>query len=431
MLVRSNFKGGNSTVEAIVQWNFGLDPALLVEKYRRMREDVFACFRGTNHLFAADWATLQPHDPGPSIWLCGDLHPKNFGCFRSDDGFTVFDVNDFDEAIIAPCSVDLVRCASGIMLAGEIWGHSPIRVMRMVLAYLDGYRAAIVAMTLPMVREAEPPSTPADVLAMKASAKGPISGLIVSRRSKTQASLLDRLTRVDLNGERSFKRAGRFFDVGWAESKALVHAIQAYGRSRGEPDTFQVVDFAGRVAGIGSLGVRRFVALVAGDGLISGHRLFDIKEAASPSFREFAQAEGLLDGGSIAQARRIVDAQRMLQEKPTAGLDVLEVGETGYRLRELIPEENRARLDRFRRDTSKLRQSLDHAGWITAHAHIRGAQVKGRDQTGPLAEWVAGSALDAVLASSVRFADRNRRHYKAFRKAKLDASARTNLESLG
>ena len=54
MLVRSNFKGGNSTVEAIVQWNFGLDPALLVEKYRRMREDVFACFRGTNHLFAAD-----------------------------------------------------------------------------------------------------------------------------------------------------------------------------------------------------------------------------------------------------------------------------------------------------------------------------------------------------------------------------------------
>lgn len=309
------------------------------------------------------------------------------------------------------------------MLAGEIWKHSPIRVMQMVLAYLDGYRAAIVAMTLPIAKEEASTTTPADILALKANKKGPISGLIVASGSKTQASLLDRLTRVDWDGERSLKRVGRFFDVGWAESKSLVRAIQAYGRSRGEPDTFQVVDFAGRVAGIGSLGVRRFIALVAGDGLVSGHRLFDIKEAASPSFRELAQVEGPLDGGSIAQAHRIVKAQRMLQEKPTAGLDVLEVGDTGYRLRELIPEENRARLDRFRRDTSKLRRSLDHAGWITAHAHIRGAQVKGRDQTGALSEWVAGSALDAVLASAVRIADRNRSHYKAFRKAKLDASA--------
>ena len=422
MLVRLDWPDRHSTVEAIAQWNANLSPELVQEKYRRMRADLFAFFRGTNHLFADDWRSLQPADPGPSVWLCGDLHPKNFGCFRSDDGTTVFDINDFDEAIIAPCSVDLVRCATGIILGGEIWGPSPVRVMRMVLAYLDGYRAALVAMTRSVEghRVSQTP-TPSMVLAMKAAGKGPIKDLIQISGTKTQTHLLERVTRVDANGERLLKRSGRFCDVASAESRALIHAVQVYGRSVGKPDTFQVVDFASRVAGIGSLGVRRYIALVAGDGLISGHRVFDIKEGAEPSFREFAGPEGLLEGGSIAQARRIVAAQRLIQEKPTAGLDVLEVNDTGYRLRELIPEENRARLDEFRQKTSKLRRGLDHTGWITAHAHLRGAVVGQEDRAGALADWANGSALDAVLAAAVRFAERNRSHYKAFRKVKLDA----------
>ena len=422
MTVRSDSGGGDSTVEAIARWNFGFPPALVVEKYRRMRADLFAFFRGTNHLFAADWSDLQPTDSGPLIWICGDLHPKNFGCFRSDDGATVFDINDFDEAIIAPCSVDLVRCTAGVILGGEIWGHSPVRVMQLVLAYLDGYRAGIIAMTRSMARdEGDEAPTPQMVLALKAAGKGPISELITQSGAKTQASLLDRLTRINPSGERTLKRSGRFADVTWGESKALVHAVQAYGRSRGEPNTFQVLDFAARVAGIGSLGVRRYVALVAGDGLISGHRIFDIKEGTEPSFHAYAAPAGLLTGGSVAQARRIVAVQRLIQEKPTAGLDVLVVNDVGYRLRELIPAENRARLDEFRQNTGKLRRALDHAGWITAHAHLRGAKVGHDDRVGELAGWVGGTALDAVLASAVRFADRARRHYKAFRKAKLDA----------
>jgi len=422
MIIRSDSRGGHPTVAAILQWNLGLAPPLVREKYRRMRADLFAFFRGTNHLFAADWVSLQPSNPGPSIWICGDLHPKNFGCFRSDDGATVFDINDFDEAILAPCSVDLVRCATGIILGGEIWGHSPVRVMRLVLAYLDGYRAAIGAMTRSMAGDGDGTGaspTPSVVLAMKAAGKTPISELIVVSHAKTQAHLLDRLTEVDPNGERTLKRSGRFADVALGESKPLIEAVQAYGRSRGEPATFQVIDFASRMAGIGSLGIRRYVALVAGDGLISGHRVFDIKEGTEPSFREFAGPEGLLTGGSIAQARRIVSVQRMIQEKPTAGLDVLEVNDIGYRLRELIPVENRARLDEFRQETAKLRRGLDHAGWITAHAHLRGSVVGQEDRAGALAHWVDGSALDAVLAAAVRFADRNRSHYKAFRKAKL------------
>ena len=420
MVARSDEASLGPTVAAIARWNAGLSPTLVAEKYRRMRADLFAFFRGTNHLFVDDWAELAPADPGPALWLCGDLHPNNFGCFRADDGTTVFDVNDFDEAIVAPCAVDLVRCSTGIILGGEVWGHSPIRVMRMVLAYLDGYRAGVVAMT-----RASPDGDldPTAGLELKAARSSPIADLILASGTKTQGHLLERMTRINSGGERVLKGPARFNPVGWGESKAIVHAIQAYGRSRGEAHTFQVVDFAARVAGIGSLGVRRYVALVAGDGQLSGYRLFDIKEAAEPSFRVLAAAQGLLGGGSVAQARRIVDAQRRIQARPTAGLDVLEVDGVGYRLRELIPEESRARLDQFRQEPSRLRRGIDHAGWITAHAHLRGAVVGGDDRADDLATWVRGSALDAVLAASVRLAERNRAHYKAFRKAKLDPTA--------
>ena len=113
-------------------------------KYRRMAADLFAFFRGTDHLFAAAWPALVPVDPGPDILICGDLHLENFGAYRADDGDFVFDINDFDEALVGPCSLDLVRCSTSILLAAQVWGLSPIRAMRTVLGYLDRYRATIL-----------------------------------------------------------------------------------------------------------------------------------------------------------------------------------------------------------------------------------------------------------------------------------------------
>ena len=95
-----------------------------------------------------------------------------------------------------------------------------------------------------------------------------------------------------------------------------------------------------------------------------------------------------------------------------------------FRLRELIPDENRARLDRFRRKPSKLRRAVEIAGRVTAWSQLRGARLDGgTDRTDDLARWAASPALDAVLASAVRFAERTREDYKAFRKARLDLEA--------
>lgn len=397
------------TVEAILRFNEGRKPDLIREKFERMGEDVFAFFRGTDHLFAAAWGNLKPVDPGPSILICGDLHVENFGTYRAEDGDFVFDLNDFDESIVGPCSIDLVRCSTSVLLAAQVWGLSPIQAMRTVLGYLDSYRRTIAQ------------TVGGDHIGRASIAEefGPIEDLMGKCALANQGDLLDHITRLDKSGNRSIRRSdGKFPAPGKANASAVTEAVQAYGRAKGNPDHYRVLDVSARIAGIGGLGLRRFVALIEGSGSPVGNRLLDLKEIGPPSLR------GLADGSQPAawtdDARRAVDAQRKLQGKPAAGLDVIEMEGAMFRLRELIPDENRARIDRFRRKPSRLRRAVEVAGRITAWAQLRGARLDGDDRTSRLADWAASPALDAVLASSVRFADRARDDYKSFRKARLD-----------
>jgi uncharacterized protein (DUF2252 family) len=134
----------SSVVDEILAFNRDRDAKLVRLKFRRMAKDPFAFFRGTDHLFASYWPRLRPPDVGPSILICGDLHLENFGVYRTDDGDFLFDVNDFDEALVAPSGLDLVRCAASILLAAQIWRLTPVQATRSLLAFLDRYRATVV-----------------------------------------------------------------------------------------------------------------------------------------------------------------------------------------------------------------------------------------------------------------------------------------------
>jgi uncharacterized protein (DUF2252 family) len=177
---------------------------------------------------------------------------------------------------------------------------------------------------------------------------------------------------------------------------------------------FQVLDVARRIAGIGSLGVPRYTVLVAGGGSSRTNRLFDLKQCRPSALASCATRPWPFAGES--DAARVVRAQRMLQARPTAGLDVLSVGDVPYRLRELIPEESRSSLDRFNRKPAKLRVAIQEAGLLTALSHQRGAEAAPHgNEAAALARWAAGPALDSVLVAAARFAERTRLAYRQFR----------------
>src|ERR1043166_916362 len=127
-------------VTALRKFHAGRQRSGLIRKYERLNEGPFEFFRGTAFLFARAWKELGPEEPGPPVLISGDLHLENFGAYITRDGEARYDINDFDEAMIAPCGFDVVRCATSTLLAAEAWKLGPTHGTAMVLNYLDAYR---------------------------------------------------------------------------------------------------------------------------------------------------------------------------------------------------------------------------------------------------------------------------------------------------
>ena len=138
----------SSVLNEVIAFNRDRKPRRVRLKLARMDAGPFAFFRGTVERFARSWPELKPDDPGPAVLLCGDLHLENFGAYRAADGDAYFDINDFDEALVAPCGLDLVRCAASILLAAEEWRLTPLQATGMVLAFLNRYEETVTSVAI-------------------------------------------------------------------------------------------------------------------------------------------------------------------------------------------------------------------------------------------------------------------------------------------
>ncbi|MFM6845202.1 MAG: DUF2252 family protein, partial [Dolichospermum sp.] len=99
----------NNIKTRIEKFNNGRNPELLKLKYKKLATDPFSFFRGTCHLFYEDLYENSGMNLAPLTWICGDLHLENFGSYKGNNRLVYFDINDFDEAVIAPCTWEIVR----------------------------------------------------------------------------------------------------------------------------------------------------------------------------------------------------------------------------------------------------------------------------------------------------------------------------------
>jgi len=109
-------------VERIANANQGRDPELLRRKYQVMHANAFAFLRGSAHLFYEDWPVGSPLDDAPLVWLCGDLHLENFGTYKGDNRLPYFDINDFDAGALAPCTWDITRFLTSVLVGAQTLG---------------------------------------------------------------------------------------------------------------------------------------------------------------------------------------------------------------------------------------------------------------------------------------------------------------------
>ncbi|HEV2212792.1 MAG TPA: DUF2252 family protein, partial [Gammaproteobacteria bacterium] len=254
-----------AVVDQILRFNQGRDPRRLELKYRAMRSNPFAFLRGSCHLFYADLPALSLLQNAPLAWISGDLHLENFGAFKGDNRLVYFDLNDFDEACLAPCSWEPLRLLASVLLAGDTLGYRERDALKLCRAYLEAYCTELAA---GKPRWIERPL-----------AEGLIRELLQDLKRTQRRKFLDK--RSSLKGKRRrFKLDGkRGLPTDKREREQVELHLERFARTQKHPGFYRVLDVADRIAGTGSLGVHRYAVLVEGRGSPDENFLLDIKEA--------------------------------------------------------------------------------------------------------------------------------------------------------
>lgn len=125
----------------------------LALKHQRMAEAPFPFLRATFYRWVQLWPEICSElAKAPPVLAVGDLHVENFGTWQDTEGRLVWGVNDFDEAYPLAYTLDLVRLAASAHLAAAE-NHLALRCEDACLAILAGYQEGLEAGGQPFVLE--------------------------------------------------------------------------------------------------------------------------------------------------------------------------------------------------------------------------------------------------------------------------------------
>ena len=350
-------------VQTIAEFNSHRDPDRLAMKYRNMRTSPFVFLRGSCHLFYQRLAKNSLFSNAPLTWNCGDMHLENFGSYKGDNRLTYFDMNDFDEAAIAPLTTELVRLLTSILIAADSLSASQYEAYALCETLINAYALALTKGKATWVE--------------RDTSHGIIHQLLNNLRERDRASYLNKRSSIKGRGKHKLrvinidgKKALAVTD----EQRAMVtEVIHAYADTQPNPEFFKVLDVARRVAGTGSLGVDRYVILVQGKGSPDGNYLLDLKQALPSALAancKFRQPKW------PTEAHRVVDIEHRMQAVSMAFLTAVTIKKQGYILRALQPSEDRISLNRNEHSMLELHKTVTCLAEIVASAHLRSA---GRD----------------------------------------------------
>jgi hypothetical protein len=287
----------------------------LLLKHERMALSPFIFLRGTFYRWIQQWPEVCAGlMDAPRVMSVGDLHVENFGTWRDLEGRLVWGVNDADEACELPYTNDLVRLATSAILAIEA-RHFTLPVRDACEAILEGYAASRENGGRPVV--------------------------LAERRR-----WLRRLALSDLRDPVAFWE--RFDSLPSVASGVPHKALQSMLPAPKLP--YRVMR---RVAGVGSLGRPRFVALAAW----GGARIAREAKALVPSASTWARrgAVRCSPADLLKRAVRVPDPFYAMSGN--------------WIVRRLAPDCSRIELTDLpgKRDERKLLRAM---GWETANIHL-------------------------------------------------------------
>ena len=393
-------------------------------RHGRMRVSPFTFYRGAALIMASDLS--QTPDSGLEVQCCGDAHLSNFGVFASPERRLVFDINDFDETLPGPWEWDVKRLAVSMLIAAQFNGFAVKDQEQIVLDTVEEYRTAMARFAA--MNNLEVWYAHLDVEATVAELGSQFTAKQVKRTEKTLAkartkdsmAAFSKLTR-EVDGEARIAaepplivpidelaqgmERDEMFD-------ALHELLRGYRATlqhdrRVLLEQFELVDFARKVVGVGSVGTRAWIALMMGrDG--QDPLFLQLKEAEASVLEEFLEASEFENHGE-----RVVTGQHLMQASSDIFLGWLHV-ESG------LDEQERDFYGRQLKDwkgSAEVEQMVPSGmatygrlcGWTLARAHARSG-----DRIAIAAYLGKGPSFDrAIVEFSHAYAEQNERDYEA------------------
>lgn len=318
----------------------GKSPALLRRKWERMAASPFAFLRGASAL----WAEALRQEPSllrglpGSGTLVGDLHLENIGTFRTARGVALH-VNDFDETFEGPWSFDMARLLTSTLLARPELGCTGLEVIALAEQLLEGHAAGVSG-----TNTARLPTTLNEALQ---SAAGKTDEKYLAKRLEKP----DRLVRDEKNPQAP----------AWCVP-LVKQAVSAWSAATKQSEPVSLIDLTRRVAGTGSLGVERLMALVqVGD----VQRLLELKEVRGSSFAQLQ-----------ADATHLLETMAKCLPRPPLEVAAAALGAIPIIIRPLFACDDKLAVEDF--DREALPQTLRAIGVMAGEVHRRGAKTMGK-----------------------------------------------------
>ncbi len=325
---------------------------LLREKSCKMSDSAFPFYRATNYLFWHDFSEDERlkefGNEKTKTWLLGDLHVDNFGTFDNDEGEIVFNLNDFDESVVADYQYDVWRMAASMVLVTRelnSFSTEPEKQAQIIDAFAESYLDTL-ADYRGNEREVKTSFT-LDSIDVN------LSELIEKNRAKkkpkkARKKMLEKWTNKEGDQLANEKKLAekKLAKISPDRKKEIKEAMSDYGKTLSgkldyKPDDFKVKDVAQRLgAGLGSLGTPRYYVLIEGESdEPSDDRILDVKRQSKPTAYTFLgqKWQGEYDRRFKNDAQRHALAYRALIKDADDYLGWMELSDGVYSVRECSP----------------------------------------------------------------------------------------------
>ena len=356
-------------VKSLLYFNADRDPDRLTIKYAKMRTNPYVFLRATCHLFYDRLSANDFPKDAPLGWVCGDLHLENFGSYKGENRLVYFDINDFDESALAPVSWDLVRLLTSIAVAAKTLRIGSRKVELLSVHFIAAYCETLQSGKATWIE--------------RDTADGLVRHLLDDLKDESREEHLDKYSKRSKQTRSIICDGLRALKANKKDHERVIEWVDAFATKMGNREFFKVLDVARRIAGVGSLGVERYMILVKGRGSPDNNYLLDLKESRPSSLATHLGAI-TAQPAFESHAHRVVAVQTRMQAVPMAFLNPIAKRKSSYVLRGLQPSEDRVALDDPEVTFEQIVDVIAQIGRVVASAQLRSAGLQGSDNADAL-----------------------------------------------